>query len=154
MYGSSSVLILIAAVSACALACPTAQNCKAPSSDCDNVDITDPGSASIAGYDVANCTGDPVGEKIAAADGCPVLWHPRLYCSDKCLTFNTSAKYLGITYGNYKVLKVFPGAQCMGGIWADYTSETCVETSSFTTQKIDVIGSVQFALTDQYWQPF
>ncbi|MCJ1461861.1 hypothetical protein MMC07_000460 [Pseudocyphellaria aurata] len=164
MYGPNLVLILIASVSARALAISSAQSSTNSASEDGDFTIPlgtgsasdfplDTGSASIAGHDKANCAGDGVGNTTVAADGTPFITDPILFCLNKCIPFNTSAKYIGIEYVNYEKLRVFSDADCNSKTWRDFpprnfTDSECVERSTIQSHMGGPFGSVQFRISD------
>ncbi|MCJ1469246.1 hypothetical protein MMC07_007879 [Pseudocyphellaria aurata] len=149
MFGPNSVLILIATVSACALAFPAAQNSTTSSSASDTSAPIDPGLSSIAGHDDATCSGNGVGNKTVAMDGHPktvtVDGYPEVqdvpFCS--CIPFSTSANYIGINYVIYPGLLVFSDNHCNSSSKLPPGSryQNCLETSTIERG----VGSVMFS---------
>lgn len=102
MYAANSILILLTALSAGALALPTNTTGM----------IHVRGSpASIAGFSDQDCYGEPIpGE--TAADGTTVLPKPEDGEKLNCITFNTPATYIGVNFGNTFSMRAFGDAHC------------------------------------------
>lgn len=169
MYASSFVLILIAALSAGALALPSTMAptllAREVPGDLALSSTTAPTLhtreflaprgeqyiGTVAGYSNKDCTSDPVAGA-TTEDGITVLPKP-IYdgSKDHCLTFNTPAKFLGITFGNFSHASFFDDLHCNNNeilrVFGRHKNFPSVDICSMDDPKkapISQIGSFKF----------
>lgn len=152
MHASKSILMLIAALSAGTLALPSAMAPKLQARE-DLVGL-------IAGYNNGQCNGDPV-PGVTAGDGTTVFAKPIFNGSkDQCLTFNTPAEFLGITFGSFDTIVIYQDAHCTSrvsrtikitdhgvGMSSDHSINLCVQ-NLIMVGGTPPVGSFQFAVSD------